>query len=152
MKAAAVNAAFACRGERAAAAILAALEEDDTMWYNFGAIGTIYQEAGRKRVGCIIVRHAALQKAVFECDARASFSYVASMTQGVWIVRLLDEGFIDHAVVLDCDKQIIVDSEESCAIALTATNLFLCGGGGGGSKKLRVTTVREVVAATEAKW
>lgn len=101
-------------------------------------------------MGCIIVRHEKLQKETFACEARASFVLVASLPKGVWIVRLLDEGNVDHAVVIDCNRRVIIDSAETCAIALTANNLFLCGGGG--SKQLRVTSVREVVVATEIKW
>ncbi len=57
-------------------------------------------------------------------------------------MRLREEKRVDHAVVVDASSGVIVDSEESTPLALTAEVLERCGGDG--AWNLRVIEVREI--------
>eukprot|EP00171_Calliarthron_tuberculosum_P009467 IDg9467t1 len=46
----------------------------------------------------------------------------------VYIVRLRQDGHVDHAVVVDANNRIIVDSEETSALRCAAYVLERCGG------------------------
>ncbi len=77
-------------------------------------------------------------------ERRTAFEAIASRQSGVYIVRLRQDDRVDHAVVVDANRGVIIDSEESTAIVLTADNLAKCGGAS--ATKLRVKEVREVRA------
>ena len=57
-------------------------------------------------------------------------------------MRILEEKRVDHAVVVDAQNKVIIDSKEEVALELSAGNLARCGGEG--AKKLRVVEVREI--------
>lgn len=71
------------------------------------------------------------------------FRFFAKEKPGVYIVHLKQDGVVDHAVCVDCDKRLIWDSEEKSALTLTVESLVLCGGPE--PKWLRIEDARRVV-------
>lgn len=55
------------------------------------------------------------------------FHFFARKRAGVYIVHLNQDGFVDHAVCVDCERRLIWDSDEEYSIALTADTLELYG-------------------------
>lgn len=72
------------------------------------------------------------------------FRIFAKVQSGVYIVHLKQDAVVDHAVCVDCDKRLIWDSEEKCALSLTAKALVLCDGPE--AKWLRIKDARRVVS------
>ena len=57
-------------------------------------------------------------------------------------MRILEEKRVDHAVVVDAQKMVIIDSKEQAALGLSVENLARCGGDS--SKKLLVVEVWKI--------
>ena len=151
LRAAAANAAFACGGHVAAEALAPVLEADGRVAYRFRALGGMYRRAGERQSGVHCARVKQIQRAIQSRCGEAAFEALASAKTGVFIVRLLAGTAVDHAVVVDATRGIIVDSEEDSTIALSATNLRRCAGSK--TKQVRVVEVREVRRSRrEMKW
>ena len=56
------------------------------------------------------------------------FRYLASREIGVYIVHLAQHRVLNHAVVVDAHRKLIVDSEEEYPLSLTEAVLRKCGG------------------------
>eukprot|EP00171_Calliarthron_tuberculosum_P001494 IDg1494t1 len=77
-----------------------------------------------------------------EEDRLSAFRALAEKKSGVYIVRLRDDVKVDYEVGVDAKRSIIVDSEETCALELTASVLERCGGEY--AKNIRVQEVRKI--------
>lgn len=82
-------------------------------------------------------------KAVKKAFDANPFKWLAHHNQGVWIVRIVEHGIVDHCVALDCNRGIVHDSASRYPFALTEDVLRLLGGDE--AKNLRVAEVRELV-------
>ena len=71
------------------------------------------------------------------------FKWLAHRSQGVWIVRIVEHGIVDHCVALDCNRGIVHDSASRYPFALTEDVFRLLGGDD--ANNLRVAEVRELV-------
>eukprot|EP00171_Calliarthron_tuberculosum_P004008 IDg4008t1 len=67
----------------------------------------------------------------------------ASVNCGVWIVHLEQRNQVDHAVCIDCERKLIWDSEEECALRLNTDYLMMCGGPECDS--IRIKDIRKIV-------
>lgn len=56
------------------------------------------------------------------------FRFLTHLVRGVWIVRLVQKGRVDHCVLVDCDDQLIYDGAEEFPVVLGEGTLALCGG------------------------
>ena len=56
------------------------------------------------------------------------FRYLASRETGVYIVHLVQHRVVNHAVVIDAHRKLIIDSEEEYPLTLTEAVLRKCGG------------------------
>jgi len=74
----------------------------------------------------------------------APFDFFGNLDRGIWILHLQDQRRLDHAICIDCDRKIILDSFEKFALELCPKSLEMCGGGE--VKNLRIVDAREVVA------
>ena len=64
VKAAVINAAFACRGSVAAEALERVLGRESQIFHNFRALGEIFQTAKESVTGCLAVRDEVMQRAI----------------------------------------------------------------------------------------
>ena len=142
VKAAVINAAFACGGSVAAEALEPVLERESRIFHNFRTLGEIFQRAKESVTGCLVVRDEEVQRAIQGGDRTAPFRVLAARRAGIFIVRILEERRVDHGVVVDAQNRVIIDSEEEVAPKLSAGNLARFGGEG--AKKLRVVEVQEI--------
>ena len=69
---------------------------------------------------------------------------VIRKADGVYLVRLVDQGEVHHIVCVDCrpGRRMIIDNEEPFPITLTAVNVRLCGYP---SQNVNIAEVREFV-------
>lgn len=104
-------------------------------------VGPTFQEAGESCTGCFIVRNKELERIIETCDHEAPFKWLEGAS-GVYIVRIVVTSHVDHAVVVDASRGVIVDSEEVMPIVLTASNLKRLGVSNG--EVVRIKEVREV--------
>ena len=111
VKAAVINAEFACRGSVAAEALEQVLERESRIFYNFRALGDIFQRVQESVTGCRVVREEEVQRAIQGGDMTAPFRVLAARRAGIFIVWILEEKRVDHAVVVDAQNRVIIDSE-----------------------------------------
>jgi len=60
----------------------------------------------------------------------------------VWIVRLEQHAIVDHCIVVDAKKKLILDSAKNYPVRLSTATIRMCGGGE--AIALPVTEVREL--------
>lgn len=70
------------------------------------------------------------------------FDWLGSLTRGVWIVRLVEPKVVDHCIVIDGKRKLIIDSAESFPLHLGADVLRQCGGDE--AQSLVVAEVRQI--------
>ena len=92
--------------------------------------------------GCRVVRDEKVQRAIQDGERIAPFLVHAARRTGVFIVRILEEKRVDHAVVMDVYNGVIIDSEERKALGPSVENLARCVGDS--AQKQRVKYVREI--------
>ena len=56
------------------------------------------------------------------------FEWILKQEEGVMVVRVVEEGVVDHCVVVDAGERIIVDGCEEYPLHLKIDTLRLCGG------------------------
>ena len=117
------------------------LERESRIFHNFWVLGEIFQTSKESVTGCLVVRDEEMQRAIKGGDRAAPFRALAARRAGMFIVRILEEKPVDHAVAVDAQNRVIIDSEEEIALELSTGNLARCGGEV--AKKLRVVEVRE---------
>lgn len=61
-----------------------------------------------------------INKIIQDRDTTVPFEEIAQRKGGVFIVRLVDEGTMDHAVTIPTEEGVIIDPEEEQAITLSA--------------------------------
>ena len=142
VKAVVINAAFACRGLVAAEALEQVIKKGSRILHNFREVGELFQRAQESVTGYCVVRNEEFQRAIQDSERIAPFRVLAARRTGAFIVQLLEEKRVDHAVVVDADNGVIIDSEERTALELSVENLSMCGGDS--AQKLRVKEVREI--------
>lgn len=71
--------------------------------------------------------------------------WLANLENSVWIVRLVGNNEVDHSVVIDGNRKLVIDSSEQFPMRLSVEALKLCGGEGVG--QLRVAQVKQLVHA-----
>ena len=72
------------------------------------------------------------------------FAWICNMTCGVYAVRLVEQGVVDHTVlVVTSESKCILDPEEQYALALDPEVLRKCGGYE--STKLKIAEIRELL-------
>lgn len=93
---------------------------------------------------CRCVRNDAVQAAIQRDNSYEAFTSLTVASSGIFIVRVLQENVVDHAVAIDAARNVIIDSAENFGIELSVSNLKRCGGND--STDLRVVEVRQVIA------
>lgn len=78
---------------------------------------------------------------IYKKDA---FAWLANQTAGIWIVRVVRHGLVDHVVALDGDRQLILDSAARYPFHLSEKLLREVGGSN--VRDLRVAEVRKLVS------
>ena len=76
------------------------------------------------------------------------FKWIAALNKGVWIVRLRGSNSLDHCVVVDGQKQEIIDSEERRPLRLCEASLRACRGDD--AEGLYIAEVREMYKSSKA--
>ena len=66
----------------------------------------------------------------------------------MFIVRLMQTKFVDHCVVVDACRSVIIDSANEFPVRLTEVNLRLCAGDD--ATRVRVSEVRELIDQTNS--
>ena len=88
-------------------------------------------------------------KSHMEGFKKNKFEWLGNLDWGVWIVRLVKPRILDHCVVVDGIRKLVIDSAEKHPLVLSSEVLRLCGGGEG--ENLHVAEAREVRLAGDAK-
>ena len=114
--------------------------EDKSLWRTMSPIGALLCRAPTSTTGCRVVRDPALNVELQAQGRHRGFTAIASRTDGVFAVKIRDGCMVDHAVMVDANAGIIVDSEETDVLLLSARNLHRCGGPS--TRKLRIQEVR----------
>ena len=122
----------------------ALVDLDSRLWQSLKPLSVLLDAARSSVVRCRIVRDQELQQAIQNSDRCFAFNKIAARREGVFLVRLREDARVDHAVVVDAGRRVIIDSEETFALALSADILKRCGGDE--AKNLRVFELREVTA------
>ncbi len=137
------------RREKAAEIAKRAIALDRQWFLNFKPLGSIVNKLQKEliREGLNGLHVLKLPKdeirAAIKCSNRMNaFSWLASKTRGIYIVRLKQDSLVDHAVCVDAGRRLILDSEEIHPIRLSAETLALCGGSH--AKNLRLVEIREL--------
>jgi len=81
-------------------------------------------------------------------DRGEGFRWVGNKKSGIWIVRLIHDGILDHCVGGDNKRGMIFDKEEPAPEELSPQTLDMCGGHG--TPGLRIAKVRELVEGRES--
>ncbi len=89
------------------------------------------------------MRDPELEFTIQTSERKDAFRAIAARTSGVFIVRVRSNARVDHALVADGKKGVIIDSEELFVLRLSSDSLERCGGRG--ALKLRVCEVRVVL-------
>ena len=84
-------------------------------------------------------------RAAIQQFQRDKFEWISSLDHGIWLVRLLKANVLDHCIVVDGVRRVILDSAEQYALPLTVEALHHCGGKGAG--KLVIAEVRRMCSA-----
>ncbi len=127
-------------GEDAARCVLDLVEKDNRLCRSLRPLSVLLDAAKESLIRCRIVLDAGIQRVVQSGDRRVAFEAIAELRACVYAVRLREDTLIDHAVVVDAKNGVIIDSEESGALALSADILERCGGER--AKKLRLCEIR----------
>ncbi len=138
--AALVNAVFGLRGEDAAGRVREVIDRGERPYETLKPLGEIVKKAKESHVHCRVMREIEAQAAIQKADRRVAFAFLAAKRSGVYVVRLREEACVDHALVVDANNGMIIDSEETCALRPAADVLMCCGGPR--AKLLRTREVR----------
>ena len=130
---------FACSGLVAAEALEHVLKNESRILQNFRAVGELFQESV---TGGRVVRDEEVQRCIQDGERIAPFRVLAAWRTGVFIVRILEEKRVDHAVVVDAYNGMVIDSEERPTLELSVENLSRCDGYR--AQKPRVKEAREI--------
>ena len=133
--AAIVNAIDCLKGSELAEKARASLEEHHQQIKNLKQIGRV---VNRLRIRCEVRKVKVRELPV------GAFDWLGGQSSGVWIVRLVQGNEVDHCVVIDGNRQLILDSAENYPIRLSAECLRLCGGDE--VPNLQVAEIRELRA------
>ncbi len=60
--------------------------------------------------------------------SRHAFRWLAESAKGIWLVRVVESGIVDHCFCVDTSEALIFDSAEKYPLRLTEEVLKLCGG------------------------
>ena len=71
------------------------------------------------------------------------FAYLANRDSGVYVAHVFQLKVVTHAVVIDADRGLIIDSAEDYSIRLSEENLRRCGGDH--AENLHIDEVRLIV-------
>ena len=71
--------------------------------------------------------------------------WVLQKNSGICIARIVDDAQVDHCVVIEYEKRIILDFYEQYPVALSRKKLIKCAGDRAISSRVRVAEVRKVV-------
>lgn len=84
-------------------------------------------------------------KRVASDPANAAFSIIENLISGVWLVRLLHTKghLVDHCIMVDGKRRVIIDSAEIFSIRLCSESLNLCSRDD--TLNLRVAEVKELI-------
>ncbi len=81
--------------------------------------------------------------AVHVAERGRTFEWLAAKTDGVYIVRVLQDPVVDHAICVDARRGVFLDSEEGYPVQLSVRLLELRGSDT--AKRLRVAEVRQLI-------
>lgn len=122
MSAAIVNALDIVRGRSVAEAVQAFIEEDAPHLLSLKDVPPLLQRAGAKAEAQRIPKS---ERPVFLSDP---FRYISRATSGVYLLHLHQLGVVDHIVVVDANRNLIIDSAEEYPMRCSEELLRKCGG------------------------
>ncbi len=138
-RAALINAVFALLGEEAAGHVRELIDREERLYENIKPLGEIFKRAKGLHVRCRVLRDIEAQVAIHKANRRVAFDFLAAKRAGVYVVCLREDACVHQAVVVDANSEVITDSEETCALRLSAELLMRCG-----SPKMESLRVRDV--------
>lgn len=142
-----VNAVHALCGAKAAKCVLDVVDAETVLFQTLRSTGPILHRAKESVIGCRILRDEDLQRAIQRADRALAFEALETRTSDVYLVRLRQDGYVDHAVVVDAVRRLVIDSCEEFCLPLSADVLRKCGGTK--SNTVRVCEVRRIVRTRE---
>ena len=143
--AAIVNAIDVVRGRAAATEAKEYLAEQNPHYLR---VATCAAHLQKMRMRCDVRKVPRASKEMFKKDP---FGWLGGAAHGVWIVRLKQRNVVDHCVVVDGVRGLILDSAEEYPLRLSAEALRLCGGSAATNLEVaEAREIREVVGHVEA--
>ena len=79
-------------------------------------------------------------RASIERFRRDKFDWISNLDYGIWLVRPLKANLLNHCIVVDGVRRVILESAEQYALPLTVEAIHYCGGTG----KLVVAEFRQM--------
>jgi len=134
--AAIANALYVLFGEDCAREAWRKLDEEDP---HFSSLGRTWDTIHKLGVRCDLRKVPKDEMSAFLVD---KFEWLASLDDGVWMVRLEQHAIVDHCIVVDAKNKLILDSAEDYPVRLSAATIRMCGGSE--ATALRVAEVREL--------
>jgi len=121
-----INALRCLNGDVAVGKAVRFFKERSQRCANVGQVGSLVHKL---KVKCQLRRCDLGDLKLMQGQGRErAFEMVASKTEGVWIVRLYQSEVVDHLVVVDVKRKVIIDSEEIYPVKLSVSTLRMCGG------------------------
>lgn len=87
---------------------------------------SIFELAGDSITDCRCIHYSTATNAVQRASRGThfdAFAYVAGLQSGIFVGRLVEGVMTDHAVVVDANRRVILDSAEASCMRLTAQTL-----------------------------
>lgn len=114
---------FEIREEAAALALQRTEDLNLRLYTSFRKLGGALQKSRKSVTSCRIVRDADLQVAIQSRDRRIAFKELEKNASVICVVRLHEVSRFDHYVVVNATGAVIIDSEESMVLSLSANTL-----------------------------
>ena len=134
------NAVNILRVREVAEEILERFQDSITPFERLGSAASALQACGAK---CELRKVSRNKRTAFNSSGS---KWLASRVQGVCVVRLVQANYVDHCVVVDGCRHLIIDSANECPVTLSKKNLKRFAGDS--ANNARVVDVREVVDQT----
>ncbi len=106
------------------------VDADERIYKNIKPFGDVLDLAKESRAGCRCARDLEVLVGIQAHDRLETFRLLAAKPRFGFLVGLHEAKRVDHAVVVDGNYGVIVDSEEHTVLALSAGILERCSGEG----------------------
>ena len=138
LPAAIANAVDLARGRQQAQETIRKMQNVTERAFNLGKDGVLATRYGR-------IELRKLSKSEKTSFNSGRLDCVLQQASGIYIVRIVDDAQVDHCVVIDSEKRIIVDCYEQYPVELSRENLVKCEGDRAIASRVRVAEVHKVV-------